>query len=358
MSKSVGIVGAGLIGRLLAVQLSSHGWEVHVYERDGRMGWESCSFAAAGMIAPYCELDVAETLIHDLGVLSLELWPTLLESLSGRVFFSQQGSLVVSHVREQDSLTHLYQKIRNILGSEQNMQWLDASDMSRMEPELADRFRRGLFFPEEAQINTHELLGILADTMQQQGVQAHWKTQVDTIEPHRVMVGTQEYHHDWVIDCRGLAAKQDWPGLRGVRGELVIVRTPDVKLSRPVRMMHPRYPLYVVPRQDNIFVIGATSIDSEDMSPISLRSSLELLSAAYSLHPGFAEARIIHSVVQCRPALPDHLPQIQWQDGLLRINGLYRHGYLCAPAIISLALDVIHSGTTSQPFAFLIQQVA
>lgn len=358
MSNTVGIVGAGLIGRLLAVKLSAAGWEVHIYDRDGRMGWESCSYAAAGMIAPYCELDVAESIISELGVLSLQLWPTLLQNLSGAVSFSQQGSLVVAHFREQDALVHLFQKIRHHLRSDQNMQWVDTAQIAELEPELSDRFRRGLFFPDEAQINNHELLAALSNTMDKQGVHSHWKTNVRTLKPHSITTDTQEEQFDWVVDCRGLGAKSDWQGLHGVRGELVIVKAPDVSLSRPVRMMHPRYPLYVVPRKDRIFVIGATSIDSEDMSPISLRSSLELLSAAYSLHPGFAEARIIHSVVQCRPALSDHLPHIHWQDGLMRINGLYRHGYLCAPAVVQIATDTLLTGNSTQLFPALIQQVA
>ena len=55
---------------------------------------------------------------------------------------------------------------------------------------------------------------------------------------------------DIVVDCRGLAARDALPDLRGVRGEMIVVRSPDVSLSRPVRMLHPRMPLYIVPRGD------------------------------------------------------------------------------------------------------------
>ena len=72
--------------------------------------------------------------------------------------------------------------------------------------------------------------------------------------------------------------------------------------------MHPRYPLYVVPRPGQRFVVGATELESEDRGPATLRSVLELGSALYSLHPALAEARVLHTATALRPALNDHLP--------------------------------------------------
>ncbi len=357
MSQTVAIVGAGLVGRLLAVELATSGWDIHVYERDGRMGWESCSFAAAGMLAPYCELESAELLVSEMGVASLARWPSILERLKSPVSFRQEGSLLVAHPRDFDALVHLQQKIEPQLSSSEMMQWVGQREIADLEPEIVDRFQRGLFFPGEGQIDNHELMASLAETMEDLGVEVHWRTSVEKLEPHQISYDSKQETFDWVVDCRGLGAKEDWKGLRGVRGELVIVRAPDVTLKRPVRVMHPRYPLYVVPRKNNFFVIGATSIDSEDMTPISLRSTLELLSAAYALHPGFAEARILHSVVQCRPALPDHLPQIQVQDGLMRINGLYRHGFLCSPAVIQTAVNTINAGESDDEL-LIVKRVA
>jgi glycine oxidase len=99
-------------------------------------------------------------------------------------------------------------------------------------------------------------------------------------------------------------------GLRGIRGEVVRVLAPDVHLHRPIRLLHPRYPIYIAPKQDGVYVIGATEVESEDMSPMSVRSALELLSAAFSVHAGFGEARIMELNAHCRPTLPDHRPHI------------------------------------------------
>jgi len=72
-----------------------------------------------------------------------------------------------------------------------------------------------------------------------------------------------------------------------------------------MRVVHPRYPLYVAPKPNRVYVIGATEIESEDMSPASVRSTLELLSAAYAVHSGFAEARILEVATQCRDRLDE-----------------------------------------------------
>ncbi len=85
-------------------------------------------------------------------------------------------------------------------------------------------------------------------------------------------------------------------------------------------------------------MIGASEIESEDRSPVSLRSALELMSAAHSVLPELAEARIDHLETNLRPACADHLPCVEHAPGLLRINGLFRHGWMIAPALVQDAL--------------------
>jgi glycine oxidase len=138
-----------------------------------------------------------------------------------------------------------------------------------------------------------------------------------------------------VIDCRGIGAKIQQTQLRGVRGETLHVETKEIRLQRPVRLMHPRYQLYIVPKPKNCFIIGATQIESEDRSPITLQSSLELSSALYTLAPAFAEAHIVEMDTNLRPAYRDNLPNVNIHEGLITANGLFRHGYLLAPAVVN-----------------------
>jgi glycine oxidase len=129
--------------------------------------------------------------------------------------------------------------------------------------------------------------------------------------------------------------------VRGVRGEVIWLHAPGVRLQRPVRLLHPRHRVYIVPRPGDLFVVGATEIESEDRSPVSLRSAVELMSAAHSVLPELAEARIVHMESNLRPALPDNQPHTHTAPGLLRINGLFRHGWLLAPALVQDALETL-----------------
>ena len=136
-----------------------------------------------------------------------------------------------------------------------------------------------------------------------------------------------------IVDCRGWAARDALPELRGVRGEMLVLHAPDVKITRCIRFLHPRIPLYVVPRGDGRYMVGATMIESADASPVSARSAIELLSAAYALHPGFGEARILEMRADVRPSFPDNMPRVIERGGRLYVNGFYRHGFLLAPAM-------------------------
>lgn len=146
-----------------------------------------------------------------------------------------------------------------------------------------------------------------------------------------------------VIDCRGLAARDKAPELRGVKGEMVVIKTAEVQLSRPVRLMHPRWPLYVIPRQNNHFMLGATTVESED-ELVMVRSALELLSAAYAVHPAFGEAHIVELGAGLRPAFPDNLPRIAIGNRRVATNGLYRHGFLMAPSLAEKVVAYVERG--------------
>ena len=236
------------------------------------------------------------------------------------------------------------------------MQSLDNTKLSAMEPALQDRFQNALYLPDEGQLDNRELLAALLDSLQTQKVGLHWNTPK---APEDFTPGTTG-QPDWVFDCRGLGARQDWKALRGVRGEVIRLHAPEVTLQRPTRLIHPRYPIYIAPKPDHVFVIGATEIETEDLSPASVRSTLELLSAAYTVHSGFAEARILEISTQARPTLANNLPAVrQLGDRTLQINGLYRHGFLIAPAMLDIVLEWVqsHKTTLAGQFALKFEHV-
>lgn len=139
------------------------------------------------------------------------------------------------------------------------------------------------------------------------------------------------------IDCTGIAARL--PNLRPVRGEMAVLHCPEVTITRTVRLLHPRIPLYLVPRGQGTYMIGATMVESSSDRPASLRALSELFSAAFTLHPAFAEAAVLRTGAGLRPAFPDNLPRLIHQDGRWHLNGLYRHGFLLAPAMARRLAD-------------------
>ncbi|SIT44808.1 putative thiamine biosynthesis oxidoreductase ThiO [Paraburkholderia piptadeniae] len=327
------VIGGGLCGRLVAWQLAGDGHRVALYERGDVSGSQAAAWVAAAMLAPLAEAASAELLITRLGAASLETWPTLLDQLPERVFFQRNGSLIVWHHSDRAEAPLFERRLRANAPAELldgGLVALAGAQVGAAEPALGGRFNQGWLLPHEGQLDNRQLLAALAAGLAARGVETHWNTSVDDNALPAARI---------TIDCRGLGAKPVMPTLRGIRGEVARVHAPGIGLTRPVRLLHPRYPLYIAPKENDLYVIGATEVEGEDMSPVSVRSALELLSAAFSVHPAFGEARILELNSQCRPTLPDHRPALMW-DGAstLRVNGLYRHGYMIVPEVAGEAV--------------------
>jgi glycine oxidase len=343
MKPTIGIAGAGLLGRIMSLRLAGQGHAIDLFDADRASAEQSCTYTGAGMLAPFCELEHAPAEIATLGADSVPRWQHLLKELGLDVYLQSEGSLVVAHTNDRTNLDHLQRKAEKFTEAETGMQVCHTADIRALEPGLEDRFARGLYFPHEGHISNRDLLEKTGDALRASpGVTWLTQTPIRHVQAHQIdFANGQSRSYDWVIDCRGLGAKSDLPELRGVRGELVYVESREVQLNRPVRLMHPRYPLYIVPRPDHRFVIGATQLESEDRGPVSVRSMLELLSAAYAVHPAFGEARIIQCAADARPAFPDNLPRILHGDGLIRINGLFRHGFLLTPVLTQTVSEIL-----------------
>ena len=390
----VGIAGAGLAGRLLAWRLLRAGCRVTLFDAHARGDRSSAGPTAAAMLSPTAELAAADAAIHALGKVSLDIWPQWLAELhaqTGReVYFRREGTLVVAHAADAGALAHYIALLRAHLptqalaehqqagsASEQQtgaghgaaatafteqpashrparttaadaaMQPVDGAHIAALEPLLAGRFARGLLLPQEGQLANDQLYAALAAALDAGlagcGGAWHEGLAIERVE-RAALVDTHGARHgfDLAVDCRGVGSRAELPGLHGVRGEVLTVFAPGISLRRPVRLIHPRYAIYVAPRPGGQFIVGATELDSEDAGPPTLRSTLELGSALYSLHPEFGEARVLRLAAALRPALPDHQPLAgQGADGVWRINGLFRHGYLIAPALVQqVAADI------------------
>ena len=341
------------MGRLLAHSLARLGYRVDVYEAQGPDALGSAARVAAAMLAPLAESAITELPVVRMGQHALKRWPELLNELQQPVFFQQNGTLIVWHrqdASEAQRFAQLLARTQAQLPSLPALQSLENKALAEKEPALQDRFQNALYLPDEGQLDNRQLLASLLDSLQTQQVGLHWNS---AKSPEDFSPGNAG-EPDWVFDCRGLGARLEWSALRGVRGEVIRLHAPEVTLQRPTRLIHPRYPIYIAPKPDHVFVVGATEIETEDLSPASVRSTLELLSAAYTVHSGFAEARILEISTQARPTLNNNLPGIrQIGPRSLQINGLYRHGFLIAPAMLDIVLEWVqsHNTTLAQQFS-------
>lgn len=313
------IAGAGLAGLACAYELAQRGAAVTVYERGKTPGDSSVARFAGGMLAPWCERESAEEDVITLGSRAAGWWARITP-------VHRRGTLVVAPARDRAELTRFARRTTGHRG-------VDGAEIAELEPALAGRFAQGLFFEQEAHLDPRRALRDLSATVQAMGVEIRYGTPA----PARV-----------TLDCTGMAAPL--PGLRPVRGEMAVLHCPEVEISRTLRLLHPRMPLYLVPRGDGFFMIGGTMIESSSGRGITLRSLSELLSAAFALHPGFAEASVAETGAGLRPAFPDNLPRLTEQDGTLYLNGLYRHGFLLAPAMAEAAARRLLQETTDEDY--------
>lgn len=327
------VVGGGIFGLWQAFELARRGHAVTLHEALPEAATGASSRIAGAMLAPYCESEAAEPVVQTLGLRGLELWKAAYPGVVAR------GSLVLSAPRDQSELTRFARLT-------EGHQWADADRVAQLENHLAGRFPRGLFYRDEAHIVPRAALSWLVAEGRRLGADIRFGASL--ADPAALAASGCR-----VIDCRGFAARPDLADLRGVRGEMAIVRARDVSLARPIRLLHPRFPLYVVPWGDDLYMVGATVIEREDAGPVTVRSALDLLGTAYAVHPAFGEAEIVELNAGVRPSLPDNVPKIIVRGRHIYVTGAYRHGYLLAPVLAELTVRFIETGTID-PRVFVI----
>lgn len=320
------VAGAGIVGLTAAFELARRGVTVDVFERRGGPG-EGCSFHAGGMIAPWCERESAEPVVTELGIEGLDFWTRTMPVAA------RNGSLVVAPPRDRADVMRFSKRTSHF-------EPCDGARIGEIEPDLEGRFPYGLFFAGEAHLEPRAAMAELARALAGlPGVALHFATEAPAPDGY-----------DWTLDCRGFSARDALPDLRGVKGEMLVLATGEVKIARPVRMLHPRHPVYIVPRPDGSYMVGATMVENEEPGRVTARAIMELLGAAYTLHPAFGEAEIVENGADVRPAFADNLPRIRVRDRRIFINGLYRHGFLLSPALARRAADIVTKGASFPEF--------
>ncbi len=307
------VIGAGVVGLTTGLSLAERGAKVTLIERSPELGGNA-SWLAGGMLAPFCEGESAPRSVVEIGLGAIDWWAARVPGVV------RGGTLVVAPPRDAGEIDRFAHRTR---GHER----ADEARIAALEPDLAGRFRNGLFFTGEGHLDPRAAMRALADALRRHGAEVRFGEDGEELGREAALI----------VDCRGFAARAQLMQLRGVRGEMIRVRTREVSFTRTVRLLHPRIPLYVVPRANGEFMIGATMIESAEKGAVTVRSAIEMLSAAYALHPAFGEAEILEMSADVRPAFPDNEPRIEDREERIFVNGFYRHGFLLAPAFAERA---------------------
>lgn len=358
----IGIAGGGLLGHLAAWRLTAIGHRVEVFEANSTAeaavpGARAAAWTSAGMLSPLAERESGGEEVYRLGLRSMKLWGAVEASAdiqaAGGLGLVQTGSLMLFQGTERGSADRI---LRLIDTPESGPQRLSLGQPAQLEPSLNPRLL-GALLPGEGHLEpTRALTSLRRAAEATDLLRWHSGAIVHKVRPSQIELSdASRRQFDEVIDVRGLGMKGQASGplsqVRGVRGETLLLQAePGSVPSRAVRLLHPRWRVYLVPRPQDRLLVGATEIESEDRGGISVESVLDLLAAARHACPGLAEARLLQTDTNLRPALPDNLPQVETQSGLIRINGLFRHGWLLAPALLEQALqDALELAPPSSP---------
>lgn len=329
------VVGGGIIGLSLAIELRKRGATVLVVER-GEPGREA-SHAAGGMLVD-CPLETAPGL-QQLATASGRMYPEFaheLEVESGmKVDLRENGAIVFGrpdHARD---------------GPDFSLSSLLPAHLGKLEPALADADRPA-FFLHERSIDPRALTAAAIKTAKNRGVDfssGDPVTQVDSARGHAVGVTTTKtsFCGAKVVTCAGAwsgqIAPQPFP-TRPVKGQMLCLVMGSRELIRHV-IRSPE--VYLIPRSDGRLLVGAT-VEEAGFDKRTDRDTIQRLHrAALALVPKLADAKILEDWAGLRPGTPDGLPILGATEtpGYYVATGHFRDGILLAPITARIMANVI-----------------
>ncbi len=340
----IGIIGAGILGRLLAIEFSKYHYQITLFEKDDKNSSLSSCATAAGMLNPWSEINESTALVFELGVLSLTRWQEITQKISAPEILSHCGSAHVSSYGDKAKIDHL---LKNLIKKQEGLYCipLDNSLKKQLFNKINSDFPYGFYLPDEKCIDPRLFITKSNDYFAtKNNIHFCYETNILKFSNNTISSENNTENFDLVLNTTGYQGKSDLKDtLRGVRGSLILVEAPQVNLHSIVRLGHLRYPIYIVPRGEHKYIIGATTHETECTKPITVEANLELLSTACQFDPGFLEAHILDQRVNLRPSFANSEPKIQLLNNVYFLDGLYRHGITISPIISQYFGEFIHN---------------
>ncbi|WP_080812513.1 glycine oxidase ThiO [Halomicronema hongdechloris] len=336
------VIGGGIIGLAIALELKQRGARVRVLSREVS---QAASQAAAGMLAPHAEVMGSEAM-YTLCRRSLSLYPdwvSKLEGLTGQAVGYWPCGILMTQYRRPDA-----DAIAS--ASTKPVRWLEAETLAQYQPGLSDKLTGAWWLPEDAQVDSRAVMQALRGAVQDQGIDILEGVEVEGLVRHQgaiqsVRSRSGDFQADHYVLATGAWAHQLLPlPVFPRKGQMLSLRVPHGHpQAQPLQHVIYGHNLYLVPRRDRRIIIGATS-ESVGFTPGNTPSGLnDLLSRAMELCPALADFPLDECWWGFRPATPDNQPILGASacSNLTLATGHYRNGILLAPITAQLVAQAI-----------------
>jgi glycine oxidase len=350
----VAIVGGGIIGGSIAFELAREKLRVVLLDRQ-QPGLEA-SWAAAGMLSPGPEAHDALPLVP-LAKESLRLYPEFIaaiEDACGKsTAFVREGTLEIfpgpDGESQREKMAAEYRRF------DLPMERISFDAARKLEPALGPAARVAAWLPEEAVVDPRWLTESVLAAGRCRGVEIRHNSPVTSVlhdgtRCRGVLAGNQEIVADRVVLAAGaysagIEGMAAYAPTRPIRGQILALRSNDLRLSRVLRSERG----YLVPRRDGRIIAGSTLEDAGFAKHVTPAGIRHILDAALELVPGLASAEITETWAGLRPGTPDTLPILGPTDieGVFIATGHYRNGILLTPVTARLLREWILGGPTS-----------
>lgn len=346
------IIGGGVIGLSIAIELKFRGADVTVISRSFD---EAATNAAGGMLAPGAER-ISPGAMFDLCWRSLELYPSYinkLESLTGLKTGYWPCGIITPVYQLNPGEKHQFENA--------NCQWLDRDALEKIQPGLSSEVIGGWLYSQDAQVDNRLLFATLKEAAKLLKINLIEGIVGEIIEEKGRIKNVKSSVGDLSANSYVLAAGAWSSRLMSVpvfprKGEMLSLIVPQKYLEKREEGKVDWLPLkqvlfgkdgcYIIPRQDGRIVIGATSEDVGFSNGNTVAGIQSLLGKAVRCYPVLKDFKIDELWWGFRPATPDEMPILGKSDrsNLILATGHYRNGILLAPVTAMLIANLISEG--------------
>ncbi|MFP7478848.1 glycine oxidase ThiO [Terribacillus saccharophilus] len=352
-SSEVAVVGGGIIGSAIAYYLAKAGHQVDVLEA-GQVGSGSTQ-AAAGMLGAHSEFKEFGASLYPFARTSQKLYEEAesdIRSLTGIDMERRSGGLIQLIFTEEEK-----KSMRSLFSSLKEVAWFDNPTVTKKVPGLSKAVSGAFHMVEDVHVKPEIACRGFHTAARMLGAGINAFTRVDEIvkESGHYLLRTSkgEWRADRVVIASGVWSNSllSRTGLGTpifpVKGECIAVTNTQAPLT--CSLFHDQY--YIVPRNNNELIIGATRVKHDWSTQPTLGGLQTVMEKAKKMLPEVDKMPFVRSWAGLRPQTTDGKPLIgehPEMEGLYIAAGHQRNGILLAPATGKMICDLISKNTVPE----------